>query len=364
TFALVGEVHPGTQRVTPRVEAGVDGYLDEVVLSDDPEDPGGRGPIGRAIQSLEMKVANDVLSDPDFAPWREYARKYGYRSLAAIPIVYEETLYGVLAVYADRADAFADAEREVVGQVGEIVGHAIASVERKHALMSDDVVEVEFRVPDLLGSLGITLPSDGRISFERVLPTGDGSYLEYGTASDDATDALRSLVDRLSYGESVTFLGREFDDVRFEIRLNESPVLSAIAAHGGNVERATIEDGDYHMTIQLPPGVAVRNVMDVVRSTFPAVEMVTRRQVQRSDESRGRLHRELTEELTERQRAALEAAYFLGFFEWPRENAGHDVADSLDVSPPTFHQHLRRAEKKLLEVLFSDERADRRGSAT
>ncbi|WP_267905122.1 helix-turn-helix domain-containing protein [Halorussus halophilus] len=53
-------------------------------------------------------------------------------------------------------------------------------------------------------------------------------------------------------------------------------------------------------------------------------------------------------ELTERQRSAMETAYYAGFFEWPRDSSGEDVADVLDVSAPTFHQHLRVGERKLL----------------
>ena len=49
----------------------------------------------------------------------------------------------------------------------------------------------------------------------------------------------------------------------------------------------------------------------------------------------------------------MDAAYHSGFFEWPRDTSGEEVAASLDVSPPTFHQHLRKAERKLFESLLS-----------
>jgi predicted DNA binding protein len=61
----------------------------------------------------------------------------------------------------------------------------------------------------------------------------------------------------------------------------------------------------------------------------------------------------LTAELTERQHQALEAAFHSGFFEWPRESTGEDVAASLGVAPPTFHQHLRKAERKVFDHLLS-----------
>lgn len=57
-------------------------------------------------------------------------------------------------------------------------------------------------------------------------------------------------------------------------------------------------------------------------------------------------------DLTDRQRAAVEAAYFSGFFEWPRDSSGEEVAESLDITSPTFHQHVRAAENKVFTALF------------
>ncbi|WP_223302167.1 helix-turn-helix domain-containing protein [Haladaptatus sp. R4] len=61
---------------------------------------------------------------------------------------------------------------------------------------------------------------------------------------------------------------------------------------------------------------------------------------------------QLAESLTDRQRTALETAYLAGFFEWPRNSTGEEVAELLDVSAPTFHQHLRHAQSKLLKTFF------------
>jgi predicted DNA binding protein len=47
-------------------------------------------------------------------------------------------------------------------------------------------------------------------------------------------------------------------------------------------------------------------------------------------------------------------AYYGGYFEWPRDSSASDVASSMGVSQPTFSNHLRGAERKLLELLFDD----------
>jgi predicted DNA binding protein len=58
------------------------------------------------------------------------------------------------------------------------------------------------------------------------------------------------------------------------------------------------------------------------------------------------------DELTDRQREALEAAYRAGYFEWPRESSAEEVAGTLDISRPTFQGHLRKAEDAVLAALF------------
>ncbi|WP_164974859.1 bacterio-opsin activator domain-containing protein [Halegenticoccus tardaugens] len=353
-FAWICEIDPRTQSVRPRVEAGVDGYLDEIPLSVDPGAATGRGPAGRAAQTGEMQIVRDAFADPDFEPWREHAREYGYRSVAVIPIVHEGTLYGLLGVYAARSGAFADEERAVVGQLGELVGHAIAAIERKRALMGDDVVEIEFRLQNVLDVLGISTPAEGTVTFDSTVPVGDGTFLEYGTTDDDAIDALEALVERLPHWEDVSVLRREFGDVGFELRLADPPVVSVVTSHGGYVDEAAIEDGDYRMTVHLPPSADVRSVVDTVGDAYPDVETVTQRRVSRSEDFPERVERTVAEDLTERQRAALEAAFHSGFFEWPRDNSGEAVADSLGVCPSTFHQHVRLGERKLLAALFGE----------
>ncbi|WP_137283274.1 PAS domain S-box protein [Halorussus salinisoli] len=351
-FAWFGEVDPRAETVTLGAEAGVEGYLDDVTISVDPDDETARGPTGRAVETREIQVTTDCLNDPDFAPWREQAKEHGFRSSAAIPVVYENTLYGVLGVYADRVGAFEGEERRVVSQLGEVVGHAIASIERKRALMSDEVVELEFRIRDLFETVGLP-ETEGAISFDRTVPVGDGEFVVYGTATGDAMETLTALTDRLPHWEDVSVIREEFGTTTFEARLSEPPVVSVVTSNGGYIDEATIED-DYHMTLHFPPAVDVRNVVERIRDAYPTVEVVTRRQVSRSGESLRRLDEVLADEMTDRQRNALEAAYFAGFFEWPRASSAQEVADSLDVADATFHQHVRLAEEKLLSALFEE----------
>ncbi|AEN04562.1 Bacterio-opsin activator HTH domain protein [halophilic archaeon DL31] len=52
--------------------------------------------------------------------------------------------------------------------------------------------------------------------------------------------------------------------------------------------------------------------------------------------------------LSERQREAFELARDRGYYEWPRNVSGTELAAEWDVSKATFLEHLRKAEAKLL----------------
>ena len=351
-FAWIGEVGAATQTVDVRAESGAEGYLSAATITVDPDDERSEGPTGRALRTGEVQTIQDIQTNPRYEPWRDIAAEYGFRSSAAVPVSHAGTTYGALNVYADRPDAFEGRERSVLGQLGEVVGHAIAAVERKRALMGDELVEVEFQIPDVFDTVDAAGGTEGQIALDETVPIRDDDYLVYGHVDDGAVDGLLALADALDHCRDA--MVREGDaGAEFELRLVEPPVLSMVASLGGSVEAAVVEDGDYQLTLQLPPTVDVRRVSERVESAYPTAELLTRRQVTRAVDTVERTDRVLSESLTDRQRAALLAAYHAGFFEWPREASGEDVAESLGVSAPTFHQHLRKAERKVLDSLLS-----------
>lgn len=55
-----------------------------------------------------------------------------------------------------------------------------------------------------------------------------------------------------------------------------------------------------------------------------------------------------TVRLTDRQHEVLEEALDRGYFEWPREITSEELAEELGFTRPTLHEHLRKAQSKLL----------------
>lgn len=349
--AWIGGVDAGP-RLEGRREAGIEGFLAELPFASDWEDPTGEAPIREAVRTRETRIIRNAQAEEHPDQLRDYAREFGYRSVAVIPVTHQGIVYDVLGICSERPDAFAEKERTVVGQLGDVIGHAIAAVDRKRALMSNDVVELDVRIPGFAAA-ETAAPADP-ITVDRVTPMGDDEYLVYGTAAADAMEVIESLGERRPEWKTVRTFDERDGEVRFEQRLSDPPMTSIVADYGGNVEAGRIEDGEYSVTIQFPPGTNVRQVVDRIQETYLDVRVVSQRQVSRENPSSQHVLSALAEDLTERQRTALEAGYFGGFFEWPRHRSGEEIAESLGIGASTFHQHVRKAERKLLDVVFAD----------
>jgi hypothetical protein len=169
-----------------------------------------------------------------------------------------------------------------MSQLGEVFGHVIASLERKRALMSDEVIELGFIAPDVLDGTGVV--PDGTITFDRLVQSNDDTFLQFGTVGVEAVDLLESFAERHQNVEELTITDPTSDPIRFQLRIVEPPVISVLASHGGNIQHATFQDGDLRVTAHLPPTVDARRVIEAIEETYSGTTLVTRRQLTRDEE--------------------------------------------------------------------------------
>jgi PAS domain S-box-containing protein len=352
-FAWTGEAMAGSNEATPTAWAGVEeGYLEEIVSMRD-ETPKGLGQ--RALETGEVRVVQSVPEDEDFEPWREAALERGYQSAAAIPVRYRETVYGVLCVYADRANAFDEREQAVLTELGETIGHAINAAENKKALLSDSVVEVEFEIRDGEGFFSrVPREEGGTFSLEGVTMTTDGSFVYFVTVAGLDPNRVRERADEAPDVEHVRLVNENDRGNLFEFVYTGPSLLRGVAEHGGTLLDAKFDADGGRSVVELPRKADVRSVVESIQDGVPGTEVVARRERERPDQTVQEFQSALEDDLTERQRSALDAAYYAGFFEWPRESTGEEVSDSLGVSAPTFHQHLRVGERKLVSAFLDD----------
>jgi PAS domain S-box-containing protein len=355
-FAWTGEAAAGSKRVRPTASAGVeDGYLDAVTVTYDEADEHGNGPAGAAIRSGEVQVVQNVPEAHAFESWRDEAVERGYRSVAAIPLRYRETVYGVLCVYAERANAFDAREQAVLAELGETIGHAINAAKNKRALLSDGVVEVELETDGGEGFFArVPQEEGGEFELEGVTMTAEGSFVYFMTVDGLDPDCVLALADDADDVEQARLVNEHDDGHLFEFVYTGPSPLQGLADHAGTLKDARFTEHGGRSVVELPQNVDVRPVVESIQDAIPDSEVVARRERERPARTVEEFRTTLEDDLTERQRSALEAAFYAGFFEWPRESNGEEVSESLGVSAPTFHQHLRVGERKLLSA-FLDE---------
>jgi HD-GYP domain-containing protein (c-di-GMP phosphodiesterase class II) len=113
------------------------GYVESLQVSWQNE-PIGSGPSGSSVRNRETSICQDIANDPQFAPWREQALRYGYRSCIAIPLQENGAVLGTIVLYAATPNAFTADEIALLSEMGEDLSFGIVSLrmrgERDRAL--------------------------------------------------------------------------------------------------------------------------------------------------------------------------------------------------------------------------------------
>jgi PAS domain S-box-containing protein len=94
----------------------------------------GRGPTGTAIRTGKPSICKNMLTDPEFEPWREEAVKRGYASSLAIPLMWNENVFGALTIYSKEPDPFSKEEIKLLTELAEDLAYGINAIKLRIAL--------------------------------------------------------------------------------------------------------------------------------------------------------------------------------------------------------------------------------------
>ncbi|AFZ71390.1 bacterio-opsin activator domain-containing protein [Natronobacterium gregoryi] len=312
-------------------------------------------PLERAAKTGEIQATNHILESNDLPePLEEAAREEEIRAGICVPIVYEDVTYGVLSVLARREDAFSGSEQASFELLGETMGFAIMALKNRQLLLSDSVVELEFRIDggDSF-SFDISERYDCTTSLEWAGTGTDGRTYQFVTIDGlDGETALEEAESHDSIEECRLIYGGD-ETCTLEMRLTESGVRT-LANHGATIRDVTVESGVGTCLVEIPRNGDVREVAEALSFVYENTELAARREIDRPVRTAAERRDRILDELTERQLTTLRLAYYGGFFDWPRESTGEEIAEMMDVSPPTMHQHLRKALKTVLGEFFTE----------
>ncbi len=346
-FAWIGGFDPATDDVTPRTWAGEDGEYLDTIGTDASE------PSSQALDCSEPVIVSRVSDRLHDEPWREAALRRDFRSVVAVPLVYENYTYGVLAVYGEDSDTFGETERPVFAELGETIANAINGIETKQSLLGDDAVRLKLRLDDETSPLvSLSHSLDCTIRLEGVTTwTADGlrAFLTVASVHSATVD---TTLDQAVAVADYRHVGERDSDV-YEVEFADQTVLGTLLEHGGRPRDLTVEDGQMDLVVDVSHDIHVRELVDVVRATYPTTELVARKDVTRELRSEQQLRSDVLGDLTDRQREVLTTAHLSGYFERPRESTGQDIADALGISQPAVNRHLRVAQRTVFDWLLS-----------
>jgi PAS domain S-box-containing protein len=108
------------------------GYFNELKITW-ADEPHGRGPGGTAIRTGQTQIARNIPDDPNFLPWKQLARKYGFESAISLPLKSDHHTFGILSLYAPVANAFSKKEVDVLEELSADLAFGLTIVLRTRA---------------------------------------------------------------------------------------------------------------------------------------------------------------------------------------------------------------------------------------
>jgi GAF domain-containing protein/DNA-binding Lrp family transcriptional regulator len=351
-FAWIGEFDADADAVRPRSWAGVDSStLQKFAIAND--DPAvAPDPFVSAIRTREMQVIEDIVTDARSGSCREVALKRGARSCFSIPLVYDQSVYGVLVVYG-RSPA-KNWDTDILAEFGQTIAHTINAVETRSSFQADSITELTLRSTAADTPLcRLAQAIDSELEFEGLVSGTDDVATVFFTVPGEAPKQVVTAGEDVLGITEVTSLVERNDGPLFKARLSEPSLAGLVFNQNATVRLLRIDAGTATVVVDLSGSASVRTFVDSLTQEVPDLELLSRRT--RTREPGATLQSTILERLTPRQQEVLQLAYRSGYFEMPRVQTGKELADALGIVPSTFAKHIRSAERNLLDVIFANE---------
>ncbi|MFC3476315.1 helix-turn-helix domain-containing protein [Halobacterium litoreum] len=219
------------------------------------------------------------------------------------------------------------------------------------------MTEVEFSLSDeTYPFVGASAAENCVFELAEMTPRGPGRYAEFFNVRGGDPDRILALAD--DHATVTASLLREYDDgALFEFRVvGECPAVS-LAELGALPREVYAADGDGRIVAEIPSQRDAANVVESFLRDMPSASLERKhdRDAVSPLFSATGFQQVARAELTDRQRDVLRAAFEAGYYEWPREATGEEVADELGITSATFSEHIHAAERKLCAVLFASQ---------
>ncbi len=120
-----------------------EGYLDNLNITW-ADTRFGQSPAGKSIRENKPVISKRIRSDPNFRPWKKKAQKRGYLSNIALPLNFENKVFGALSIYASMEDAFSVEETKLLEELTNDLAHGIMAIRsQKNVRLAEKMIRDE-----------------------------------------------------------------------------------------------------------------------------------------------------------------------------------------------------------------------------
>lgn len=223
---------------------------------------------------------------------------------------------------------------------------------------SGSAVELELELRDrdcfFVDASAVT---DCRVELEHLVNRSDDRLLEYFTVEGAAPNRVQALVEESTAIDRVRLISRGVDGGLFEFVVSGPCVTTTLADTGAIAKSVSADSGVGRVVADVPAHVDVRRVVERFRERHPESELAACRTADAPVPVRTErgVTATMADRLTDKQQEVLQTAYLSGYFSWPRRTTAEECADALGIAQPTFSQHIRVAQEKVIGRLFEDE---------
>jgi|GEM_PF-3205294 len=131
-MAWIGMLDEQRRQIVPVAAYGDGlGYLEGLAFPVDADNPLGGGPIATAVRENRPYWCQNFQSDPTTAFWHERGAQYGWGASAVLPLHRSGVIVGTFTVYAGEANAFDQAERNLLEELAMIISFALDNFVRE-----------------------------------------------------------------------------------------------------------------------------------------------------------------------------------------------------------------------------------------
>ncbi|MES9935405.1 MAG: PAS domain S-box protein [Sedimenticola sp.] len=150
-------------------------------------------PPGKAIRTGTAVVVQDVFSDPDTVACCELAIANGFQSIFAFPLMGFDESLGVLVVYAEGPDAFANDEVNMLCELSEDLAYGIQALRTRilhsqaESARAQAAIELQSSLVQTIQAIAVTVEKRDPYTFghqQRVAKLATAMALEMGLDQD------------------------------------------------------------------------------------------------------------------------------------------------------------------------------------